>query len=117
MIAQVALWWRDAMETKHGVTRILRRPAPGEKPPSAVRAKDPLIIVIFGASGDLAHRKLLPALYHLHAGGFMPERFAVVGFSRTPMFDEAYRGDMVKSLREVLGKDAPADLARNPVIK
>ncbi len=38
----------------------------------AIRAKDPVTIVIFGASGDLAKRKLIPALYHLHAGGYLP---------------------------------------------
>src|ERR1043165_7128992 len=105
------------METKYGITRILRRPSAGEKTAAVVRLKDPLTIVIFGASGDLAHRKLIPALYHLHAGGFMPERFAVIGFSRTPMSDDAFRQDILKSLREILGKDAPADLANHPVIK
>ncbi len=60
-----------------------------------IRAKDPVTIVIFGASGDLAKRKLIPALYHLQAGGYLPERYAVVGFSRTPMSDEAYRESML----------------------
>ena len=112
------------METKHGMTRILRRPAPNEKPAAAaapagtaMKAKDPFTLVIFGASGDLAHRKLIPALYQLHNGGFMPERFAVVGFSRTSMSDEAFRETVVKSLTEVLGKDAPKDLASHPVIQ
>lgn len=105
------------MDTRHGVTRILRRPAPKEQKVGAVRANDPLMLVIFGASGDLAYRKLIPALFHLHAGGFMPERFAVIGFSRTPMTDDAYRDSVVKSLGEVLGKNAPANLADHPVIK
>jgi glucose-6-phosphate 1-dehydrogenase len=88
-----------------------------EQSVEASRAKDTLTIVIFGASGDLAHRKLLPALFRLHAAGFMPERFAVIGFSRTPMSDEAYRDSVVASLREVLGQDAPHDLADQPLIK
>ena len=57
----------------------------------ALRAKDPMTIVIFGASGDLSKRKLIPALYHLHDNGFLPERFAVIGMSRSPMSDEAFR--------------------------
>ncbi|HLX60748.1 MAG TPA: glucose-6-phosphate dehydrogenase [Planctomycetota bacterium] len=109
------------MDTKRGMTTILRRPLPKDasnaNAAEAVRVKEPLSIVIFGASGDLAHRKLIPALFHLHAGGFLPERFAIVGFSRTPMSDEAFRENIVKSLREVLGKEAPGDLANHPVVK
>ncbi|HRU07530.1 MAG TPA: glucose-6-phosphate dehydrogenase, partial [Candidatus Brocadiia bacterium] len=45
----------------------------------------PCSVVIFGASGDLAHRKLLPALYELVEEGLAPERFAVFGFARRPM--------------------------------
>ena len=47
-------------------------------------------MVIFGASGDLAQRKLLPALYHLFAQNLLPASFAVVGFSRTPMTDAEF---------------------------
>src|SRR4029079_886155 len=72
-------------------------PDPGVE---AIRAKDPVTLVIFGASGDLAKRKLIPALYHLQAGGYLPERYAVVGFSRTPMSDDAYREGMLGALRE-----------------
>jgi glucose-6-phosphate 1-dehydrogenase len=72
----------------------------------AIRAKDPVTIVIFGASGDLAKRKLIPALHHLNAGGYLPERYAVIGFSRTPMSDEDYRKSMLGALGEQV-KDAP----------
>jgi glucose-6-phosphate 1-dehydrogenase len=48
-------------------------------------------IVIFGGSGDLAHRKLLPALYNLHLDGLLPPRMAIVGVGRKDMDDEAYR--------------------------
>ena len=51
---------------------------------------EPQSIVIFGASGDLTRRKLLPALYHLFAEGLLPESFAIVGFSRTEMTDEQF---------------------------
>src|SRR2546423_6269170 len=73
-----------------------------------IRAKDPFTLVIFGASGDLARRKLIPALFHLQESGYLPENFAVIGFSRTPMSDEAYRDAMRKALTETL-KDGGED--------
>lgn len=54
-------------------------------------AAEPATIVIFGGGGDLAHRKLLPALYNLHLDGLLPPRVAIVGVGRTAMSDEAYR--------------------------
>ena len=50
---------------------------------------EPVTIVIFGGAGDLAHRKLLPALYNLHADRLLPPRFAVVAVGRQPFTDEA----------------------------
>ena len=47
--------------------------------------------MIFGGAGDLAHRKLLPALYNLHVDRLLPPRFAVLGVGRQPFTDEAYR--------------------------
>jgi glucose-6-phosphate 1-dehydrogenase len=52
---------------------------------------EPTIIVIFGASGDLTHRKLIPALYDLFLDQWLPEQFAVVGVSRTEMSDDQFR--------------------------
>lgn len=54
-------------------------------------AAEPVTLVIFGGTGDLAHRKLLPALYNLHVDGLLPPRFAVVGVGRGDLTDEAYR--------------------------
>ena len=54
---------------------------------------DPCVLVIFGASGDLAHRLLAPALHNLDAEGLLPDRFAILGFSRTEP------GEPVVSLR------------------
>src|SRR4029078_540781 len=51
-------------------------------------------MVIFGASGDLAHRKLLPALYSLTSDRLLPARFAIVGFARTALSDDAFREEM-----------------------
>ncbi len=57
------------------------------------RKPDPCIAVIFGASGDLTKRKLLPALFHLEQGGLLPKEFAVVGVARRPLGDE-FAADM-----------------------
>ncbi len=57
-------------------------PAATPAAPKAQRKPDPCIVVIFGASGDLTKRKLLPALYHLQQDGLLPEDFAVVGVAR-----------------------------------
>jgi glucose-6-phosphate 1-dehydrogenase len=51
----------------------------------------PTTVVIFGASGDLANRKLLPGLFHLFHEGMLPEIFAVVGYSRTDFSDDDFR--------------------------
>ncbi len=44
------------------------------------RAKDPMTMIIFGASGDLSKRMLIPALYQLQESNYLPDRYAVVGF-------------------------------------
>lgn len=58
-------------------------------------------IVIFGASGDLTYRKLIPALYHLYANKQLPDNFAILGVSRTEYSDESYREKLKKSLQEM----------------
>ena len=66
------------------------------------RAAPPCTVVIFGASGDLAKRKLLPALYNLvHCGqGMMPARSAVLGFARSPMSQEEFRASSRESVQK-----------------
>jgi glucose-6-phosphate 1-dehydrogenase len=54
-------------------------------------ASIPTAFVIFGATGDLAQRKLLPAIYNLAVRGLLPNRFAVVGYARTEMSDDEFR--------------------------
>ncbi|HEU5106440.1 MAG TPA: glucose-6-phosphate dehydrogenase [Solirubrobacterales bacterium] len=49
------------------------------------------VIVLFGASGDLAKRKLLPGMFHLMRVGLMPERFRIIGAARKPLGDEEFR--------------------------
>ncbi len=61
---------------------------------------DPCVMVIFGASGDLTSRKLIPALYNLVCNGFLPQAFAVVGFARTSKTDEVFRQEMHDAVQE-----------------
>ena len=65
---------------------------------------DPCILVIFGASGDLTRRKLLPALYNLAEDGLLPDRFAVVGVARPPTPEEQYRAQMQERVRDAEGE-------------
>ena len=58
------------------------------------------IYVIFGASGDLTKRKLVPALYSLYVQNLLPEKFAVLGVSRTQFTDESFREVMKSALNE-----------------
>lgn len=55
---------------------------------------EPCNMVIFGASGDLAHRKLMPALYNLALENYLPAGFNVIGFARRPMTDDAFAANM-----------------------
>ena len=65
----------------------------------------PHTIVIFGASGDLTSRKLVPALYNLKRNGLLPADTRIVGFSRTPMTDDEWRA----TLRESTAKHAEGE--------
>ena len=58
---------------------------------TGTRDPAPCVMVIFGASGDLTRRKLIPALYRLEHEKLLPDAFAIVGYGRTPMGDDAFR--------------------------
>ena len=75
------------------------------------RSPDPCIVVIFGASGDLTKRKLLPALYHLEQAGNLPENFAVVGVARRPL-EQTFAEDMKEGILSGGGVDANEPQAR-----
>ena len=65
---------------------------------------EPCTVVLFGASGDLAKRKVIPAMYDLAIHKALGVRYAIVGFSRTAMTDESFRttvGDAAKTISEV----------------
>ena len=64
------------------------------------RTVEPCTIVIFGASGDLTARKLIPALYHLFIEGSLPQPCRIIGFARREKTDDSWRTE----LREALDK-------------
>ncbi len=63
-----------------------------------MRANTNHLIVIFGASGDLTRRKLIPALFNLLKHNLLPDNFAVLGVGRTEMNDESFRNEMKSAL-------------------
>ena len=71
----------------------------------------PTTLVIFGASGDLTQRKLLPALYQLSRGQRLPARFNVIGVARTPMSDDEFRDALQTSLKEFAGVEKPNEVS------
>jgi glucose-6-phosphate 1-dehydrogenase len=81
---------------------------PAEQPPSnplrdglSTRAvPQPCTVVIFGATGDLTHRKLIPALYNLAADGELPPAVSVIGFARREKTDDGFRSEMEEATRK-----------------
>jgi len=72
---------------------------------------DPCAVILFGASGDLAKRKVIPAMYDMAQSKSLGERYAIVGFARTPMTDDSFRtmtGEAAKTISEV----GPIDSAK-----
>jgi glucose-6-phosphate 1-dehydrogenase len=74
-------------------------------------APGPASVVIFGASGDLTRRKLLPALYELARHHRLPARFAVIGAGRSEMGDDGFRQQFAESLREFCGVEQGDEVA------
>ena len=65
---------------------------------------EPCSVILFGASGDLAKRKVIPAMYDLAQHNSLGERYAIIGFARTQMTDESFRttiGEAAKTISEV----------------
>ncbi|MDP1879699.1 MAG: glucose-6-phosphate dehydrogenase [Parachlamydiaceae bacterium] len=67
------------------------------------------ILVIFGATGDLTARKLIPALYNLAREGQLPSHFACVGFARRPKTDDDFRQEMLEAVNE-FSRSKPVDI-------
>ena len=64
------------------------------------RGAPPTVVVIFGASGDLTARKLIPAVYNLSFDNLLPADFYLVGFGRKPIPDEEFRGLAAEAIKE-----------------
>ena len=69
-----------------------------------MKKTDNQVLVIFGASGDLTQRKLIPAVFNLYCGGFLPECYAVIGVSRSDYNDETYREKVVFNNQHLTNK-------------
>ncbi|MEA2692369.1 MAG: glucose-6-phosphate 1-dehydrogenase [Acidobacteriota bacterium] len=89
--------------------------ATAEAKPGAAESKaekaPPSTIVIFGATGDLTKRKLVPALFNLVAGGLLPDELAIVGFGRTEMSSEQFRDHMREDLERFATRKVDPQLA------
>lgn len=82
----------------HSSTRAEANPLRQALP--RTRVPDPCAVVLFGATGDLTHRKLVPALYNLVKGGNLPNEYAVVGFARRDWTDDQLREDLAAGLKD-----------------
>jgi len=71
---------------------------------------DPCTVVIFGATGDLTHRKLIPALYNIAVDGELPPGVTVVGFARRPKTDEEFRKELEEAARKYSRQEVREDL-------
>ena len=76
---------------------------------------DPCAIVMFGASGDLAQRKLLPALFDLARHGCLAPRFRLLGFARSPLSDDDFRDKAADAMKKTSGgsDDHAKDFLKN----
>jgi glucose-6-phosphate 1-dehydrogenase len=81
--------------------------APQQKRP------DPCSFVIFGVTGDLTHRLVIPALYNLAATELLPDRFCVVGVARKAMSSDDLRDSLMKGLHEFATRPVEAKIAEH----
>ena len=76
------------------------------------RKPDPCSFVIFGATGDLTHRLVMPSLYNLEATGLLPDKFCVVGVARKGMSSDDLRDSLMKGLRQFATRPVEDEVAR-----
>jgi glucose-6-phosphate 1-dehydrogenase len=74
---------------------------------------EPCSVIIFGATGDLTHRKLVPALYNLAAGGDLPTGLTVVGFARRDKTDAIFRAELEEAAKKFSRQAVNDDLWKN----
>lgn len=68
------------------------------------------LMVIFGASGDLTKRKLIPSIFELYKQNVLPENFAILGVARTDFTDESFRESMIESIKDFVKDSANGDI-------
>src|SRR5690348_4659560 len=71
----------------------MSQPTNAGEHPRPIRQSEPCAVVIFGASGDLTRRKLIPALWNLQVEGRLPKEISIVGMARTPKSNEQFRAE------------------------
>jgi glucose-6-phosphate 1-dehydrogenase len=90
---------------------------PLESPLGVERRPDPCTVVIFGATGDLTERKLIPALFDLSCHGVIPKEFAIVGFGRREWSDEKFRETLAAAVDDSYGEGTAAASACAQVLR
>jgi glucose-6-phosphate 1-dehydrogenase len=83
---------------------------PTSQPQRVGRPGDPCVMVIFGAAGDLTHRKLIPALYNLAKQELLSREFAVVGLSHGEMSNDDFRKLVAEGIKQYAGNNVDADI-------
>jgi glucose-6-phosphate 1-dehydrogenase len=68
------------------------------------RSPEPSTLTIFGVTGDLSHRKLIPALYDLACHAVLPPEFTIVGYGRQPLDDDSFRDLMLEAIDDHYGQ-------------
>src|SRR3954453_1449445 len=115
---QSTVRWANAGSVHPGPASLPeRRNAPGGLPVATMLATtnplreglrteltaEPCVVVIFGATGDLTHRKLIPALYNLALERRLPAGSSLVGFARRPWGDDGFREKVLEAAKESAG--------------
>ena len=77
---------------------------------SSDRHPEPFVMIIFGAAGDLSHRKLFPALYNLVVDGWLPKDVAVVGIARQKNDSQSFRESITRSVKEFSRRPVDDDI-------
>ncbi len=76
------------------------------------KIQKPFILIIFGASGDLAKLKLFPTIYSLAEQNMLPDEFQIVGYARSKMTQQEFKKEFEKSLKEARGKNLDSTLVK-----
>src|SRR5205807_2391183 len=94
-----------AIANRRSLVKRPPRMSNGHKP-------DPCCIVIFGATGDLTHRLVIPALYNLAAGNLLPDNFCVVGIARKGMSSAQLSESLMKGLHQFATRKIDEEVAK-----